>query len=284
MSRYYPIFKKIYFLILSLFFYFSAATAQNLYDFSNSRLFAEYLFKTQQYNLAAQEFERLLFVAPQNDTLKVSLIASYRKAKNFSRALTRVTEMYHNTAVLPNSLAQEYSRLLLQTNSFTQAKSFLTDNLTIPKNEKSIMLLHAALLSNQWKTASQQFATIDTTFFDSSRLNDYRNIINDGMKIKYKSPALALGLSTIIPGAGKFYTHDWKDGLITLITVGASVWQTYTGFHTRGVNSVYGWVYGTIGFGFYTGNLYGSFKSAKRYNHQANEKVRRKAEEIFNRE
>ena len=102
-----------------------------------------------------------------------------------------------------------------------------------------------------------------------------------GNALPHKSPFLAGAFSTIIPGSGKFYTGDWKDGIISLVMVSAIAYQAYRGFDRAGVSSVYGWIYGTIAAGFYLGNIYGSVKSAQRYNKRKAENLGKRIEESF---
>jgi hypothetical protein len=40
----------------------------------------------------------------------------------------------------------------------------------------------------------------------------------------------------------------------------------YDGFHDDRESSVRGWVFGTLGFGFYSGSIYGSALAARLYN------------------
>jgi hypothetical protein len=75
-------------------------------------------------------------------------------------------------------------------------------------------------------------------------------------------------MSTFIPGSGKIYTKNWQDGLIALLFVASNAWQAYRGFSKDGVKSTYGWVFGSIGAGFWLGNIYGSYKSAQKFNKQ----------------
>jgi len=98
---------------------------------------------------------------------------------------------------------------------------------------------------------------------------------------KTKSPALALAFSSIVPGSGKFYTGDWKDGLIALSFVSLSAWQSYRGFKKNGVESLYGWLYGVASVSFYIGNLYGSVKSANMYNMRRQESFESNVQDIF---
>ena len=43
-------------------------------------------------------------------------------------------------------------------------------------------------------------------------------------------------------------------------------WQSYAGFNKNGIESGYGWVFGTLATGFFIGNIYGSAKAANTRN------------------
>ena len=47
-------------------------------------------------------------------------------------------------------------------------------------------------------------------------------------------------------------------------------------FNEKGIESVYGWIMGTLSVGFYIGNIYGSVKSARLYNNNQNLQYREK--------
>ena len=115
-----------------------------------------------------------------------------------------------------------------------------------------------------------------------NRMNGALDLAAQGEIIKLKSPFLAGSMSAIVPGSGKFYTRDWKDGLIGFLTVGASAYQSVRGFQRRGINSGYGWVFGGLATGFYFGNIYGSVQSAKRYNKRKKQNLKLKIENRFN--
>jgi len=85
-------------------------------------------------------------------------------------------------------------------------------------------------------------------------------------QLKRKSPALAACMSGIIPGSCKWYAGERKDAVIGFISIGMMAYQAYRGFKKEGTSSVYGWISAGLGTGFYLGNIYGSARSAKRYN------------------
>lgn len=254
--------------------------AQDLYNLQSSILFAEYLFKTQQYDYAAKEYERILFLNPKNDTIKLNLIISYRKTGNFSLAISRAEQLYTSISFYPPPFSLEYSKLLLADASHDKLKLFLESNASLEEQDKIQLELTSELFNRNWSAAQILQRKLDSLHFVSNET--YKNIIEEGMNLKYKSPALAVGLSAIVPGSGKFYTKDWKDGLISLIGISASTFQSYRGFSKYGTSSGRGWVYGGLALGLYAGNLYGSHKAAKRYNSKLNENSHKKVKDLFN--
>ena len=66
-----------------------------------------------------------------------------------------------------------------------------------------------------------------------------------------------------------------------MVLVGATGIQAYRGFNEKGVKSAYGWIFGGFGAGLYLGNIYGSFKSAKDFNHKHENELLKKATDLF---
>lgn len=254
--------------------------AQDLYNLQSSILFAEYLFKTQQYDYAAKEYERILFLNPKSDTIKLNLIISYRNTGNFSFAISRAEQLYTSVSFYPQPFSLEYSKLLLADASHDKLKLFLKSNAALEEQDKIQLELTSELFNRNWSAAQILQRKLDSLHFVSN--DAYKNIIEEGINLKYKSPALAIGLSAIVPGSGKFYTKDWKDGLISLIGISASAFQSYRGFNKYGTSSGRGWIYGGLALGLYSGNLYGSHKAAKRYNSKLNENIHKKVKDLFN--
>lgn len=77
------------------------------------------------------------------------------------------------------------------------------------------------------------------------------------------SPWLAGTLSALVPGAGRLYLGHWQDGLVSLAMVGAPAYFAWDGFHSDGVDSVRGWLLGTVAGVLYLGNVYGSAVGAE---------------------
>ena len=79
-----------------------------------------------------------------------------------------------------------------------------------------------------------------------------------------KKPWLAALYSGLVPGLGKVYTGEWKDGIYAFAVVSAFSWLTYRFAEKRGLTP-YTFLYGSMALSFYVGNVYGSWKSAVRH-------------------
>ena len=124
-------------------------------------------------------------------------------------------------------------------------------------------MLSLLMLDEDWNSAN---AFYKKTSSSDPYFNELGVLLLEREKLQKKSPYLAAGMSTIIPGSGKIYTKNWQDGLVALLFVASNAWQAYRGFSKDGIKSTYGWVFGSIGAGFWLGNIYGSYKSAKKFN------------------
>lgn len=247
--------------------------AQNFYDEEHSAKFAEYLFQSQQFDLAAQEYERLLYGNGSKINYQLNLLKSYRKAGNYNFANKRFQDLYKDsTRYAPEPIAQEYIHLLMLQNNLPEAWRYNSMSKNIPEFQHQLNLLQLNLLSKNWKQAdsiSNLIQNLDP---------EYKSLLTSVSQMKKRHPGVALTFSMIVPGTGKVYSGYWKDGIISFLFVAATGWQSYRGFSKNGSESVSGWIWGGISTGFYLGNLYGSFKAAKRFNNRQNELLHKRAE------
>lgn len=237
--------------------------AQNLFDEQHSREFARYLLTSRQYELAGMELERILFMDPADLQTQKDLVYAYRKSGSYPLALDKLGAWYADQPAGPD-LAEEWVKLLLLSRSHEQAGAFLNQADSLTEDERLYYRMANYLLSGQWDAAAEMSRNDLPNGY--SLPAHFSGILAKKASFRPKSPVLALGLSAVIPGMGKVYTTDWKDGLISLLFVATNAWQAYRGFSRDGAGSVYGWIFGSMAAGFYTSNLYGSWKSARDYN------------------
>lgn len=83
---------------------------------------------------------------------------------------------------------------------------------------------------------------------------------------KTKNPGLAMCLSIILPGSGKWYTGSFSSFLTSFCTIGAFTAGTiWTGIESEW-KDFRPYVFGTCALVFYIADIYGAYKSAQRYN------------------
>lgn len=256
------------------------AQSADLYNYQNSKQFATYLLKSGQFEMAIREYERLVYIDTQDDTLKLNLMKSYRYLGKFEQGVSRAKELYKPQTEMPIAQAVEYSKLLMNNRSWEEANKFWDESRHLSTTDKQLFKTSTAIFNNRFEEAKAHLNLVnDTTNFLAT---GYRTLIDESINGKYKSPFLAGSMSALLPGIGKVYTNDWKDGIVSLLFTAGMAFQSYRGFNKTGIKSTRGWIYGGIGLGFYLGNIYGSAKSAKNYNKKKINKLQHDASSLFN--
>ncbi len=244
----------------------ASASSQDIYDKNNSLKYLHYLENAGEYDLLYPEFERLVYMQPANDSLKLGLLKVLQKAGWYEKGIQRAEAFFPNQSLMPSTFSDQYIKLLILNKSYEKAAAFDAATDSLSKETKSNYLISIYLLNSQWRQAQElnKKTTISQLFMP---------VLQEIQHVKYKSPLLAGGMSLVIPGSGKLYCGKLRDGLLSFVLVSILSWQSYVGFHKKGVESVYGWVSGTAAAGFYLGDVYGSFKAARHYNEDKNNEI-----------
>jgi len=250
---------------------FSKSFSQNIFNEDNTFKFAKYLFDNTEYKFASEEFNRLAFLCPENKEYKLFLLKSYRLSENYTEAISVYQKFDFNT----NQLNEEFAKNLFLNNDFNKLNSFLNENDSINIELKNNLLTSCYLIEKKYDSAFM--------FAKTKQLinNDLLKLSELSVKVKYKKTIIASSLSLILPGTGKIYTGNWKDGMFSLSLIAANSFLAYRGFSNKGIKSVYGWTFASIAFGFYIGNIYGSVQSAKKYNNLIDADIRNKTYNIL---
>jgi tetratricopeptide (TPR) repeat protein len=253
-------------------FFMGKCISQDLRDFEHTQKFANYLFLSKQFALASEEYERLVYYDSTNNNSKYKLIQSYRQCGKFDVAIDKLNQFYKDSiAFVKKEFAEEYVKNLILTKQNEKVIEYIKINKSFDENTRQNYMLASLLLEKDWDK-SFNYALNNAVTTDKKNA-DLHVIAFRSKQIKYKKPFVAAMFSTIIPGTGKIYTKNWKDGLIALMLVGVNAWQSYRGFHKYGSNSAYGWIFAGLTGSFYIGNIYGSYKSAKKYNNKLDEEM-----------
>ncbi len=242
-------------------------SAQNIFDVNSSRKYGNYLQSKSEYKEANTEYINCLNANPNNDTLKELIAANYLRLKKYENGL------YMCKTISPQYYSKNISLLFLnhcrRANQYQQADSFIKAK--YPQNDSLQRIWNMEYKINEMDyTHYYKWLKQHKYIYSESPLTE--NYYSSVMLAHPKSPLKAALLSTVIPGAGKMYAGDRHDGIVALLTVGTFAFQAYRGYSNKemgkkmGFKSPYFWIFGSVGVGFYFGNIYGSWKSAKKYN------------------
>lgn len=253
-------------------------SSQNIYDGAHSREFATYLMQTHQFSLAASEWERVLFLNNNDTTARLNQLRSLRLSQKPDEGWQKLNRWYP-AGPLTRPFSIEAIQLTLVQDDFTSFRSVIDRSAGLTAAEKSNYQLGSWLLEGKWidEPARLREVSFALAATDARLLSLYSKT----KSVHRKSPAASVALSALVPGLGKIYSRDWKDGLLSLLFVATNAWQSYRGFSKNGVSSVTGWVFGSLAAGFYTANLFGSWKSANLYNSKQVDLIRHETEGII---
>lgn len=254
-------------------------SAQNIYDYQHSRQFASHLLKSGQFDQAVTELERLLFLTPPNDTLQWQLITAYRMGGNRDQGLERARQLYPQLSAMPARIAYEYGKILLEKQEYEQAGTFWQGSTAIDTTDKQLLTSTSFALKGDFHSALRVVEPLAPEVHPL--VVPYQSLMAEAARLRTRSPALAGMLSAVVPGTGRFYARDWKDGVFSLLFMSTTAWQSYRGFRKSGVESPRGWIYGGVAMGFYLGNIYGSVKAAQKYNQRRKEHYQKSAGQLF---
>lgn len=218
--------------------------------------FANFLYCDDDFLRASIEYEKYLEIE-FNDTVQFKLALSYSAIKNNLQAIKFFKNISSSSALFVsanNELMKNY--FLISDLDELKKHSELSPERTTAK-----MFLYLGLFSNGSLAFSEsEFANS----FPPKNKNDMKMFYSRKSDPGYKSPLLASCLSAILPGAGKFYTNRWGDGITALITTGLLAFLSVNNFNAD--HQFRGWLFAGLGFFIYAGNVYGSGTSAHIYN------------------
>ena len=250
--------------------------AQDYHSYENSVKFGKFLYNTKQYDIAIQEFERAVFLNPKDTLAYLFLFKSYNRTNQFESALKSYDRLFGHLDIktMPASFGTEYLDGLILNNRLGEGENFVNENIYF--EDKPNYRLSLLLMERKWEKANS-FTSQNTEVLSRSLMN----IVEQSQTIKYKKPALAASMSAIIPGSGKIYAKQWKDGVVSFLLTSLSGWLTYRAFSKYGSKNVYPWIMGAITTGYYSGNIYGSYHAAKNYNNQREHELTSKVRDIL---
>jgi TM2 domain-containing membrane protein YozV len=239
--------------------------------------FADHLFEQGDYYRAITEYERVIFFHPNDPlarTARFQIALSYFKGDRLDQAIDRFRDISRD---LPNDEVGRKAYFLLgeayyQKREYARAvevfTSFCETYPTDPQADAArIRTGWSYLRQGNWRQASEEFQKLPP----DSPLHAQADGLADGSRsypdIPKKSPALAGGLSAVLPGAGQLYINRPGDALVSFLLNGAFIWATVEAFHND--NNVTGGILLFFESGWYLGNIYNAVSGAHKYNRKS---------------
>jgi len=242
---------------------FPGFAQEDLMNYDNSLKFARYLSQSRQYEFAAEEYERLHFQWPGDTTVSLELVTTYRLNQDCSQFLNSYQILANDQRLYTHkSFSKEYLRFCLSCK--IEHPLYFDIASTLDQEEEVFYTLGYYWARQQYDSAFS-FNSRNAAILSESHPQLF-SLTRSFQMQKFKKPALAMAMSAVLPGSGKAYSKRWGDAAISFILVSTSAFASYRAFKRKGISSVNGWIFGGVAFSFYSSNIYGSYKSAKRYN------------------
>jgi tetratricopeptide (TPR) repeat protein len=251
----------------------------------NIRKFADYLYQNSDYQRAAGEYQRYLFVTESiaSDSIIFKIGLCYEFQKKTDDARRYYAEIIADFPNRPFNDAAHYqiAHSYFRDGNYQRSIEYINTTVDILQSPHGKYMMRRLtgvnyLSERNWNQAVSQLTLcgIDSGEIGSDRATQLLlGIAHQGLKLPYKNRLLAGLFSTVIPGTGKLYAGRWNDGLYSLILVGMTAWQTYDGFSDHGLHSIKGWIYAPIASTLYLGNIYGSVVAVRLYNRGLEDKL-----------
>ena len=243
-------------------------------------LFADHLFRQQDYLRAAYEYERYGILQDGTDPAAREIVLRAGKAFQCAGKYDRSLELF---AELLETAEEERIRGLaiyetglsyFRMERFEESLLFLQNRPAAAMMPDCTLLIGADLLMlGRWQQAEELLAGYAVPAAEPqwepaelAKLTELAAIAQKGSTMRRKSPLAAALLSALLPGSGKIYAGELGDGIHSLVFIGLIGTLSVLSFRADGIDSVRGWIYASAGGVLYGGNIYGSIVSARRYN------------------
>ena len=242
-------------------------------DRQDLRSFADHLFNKGDYDRAITEYERFVFSQPEDSKVpeaRLQIAEAYVKLGNTEKAIEQFKALQRD---LPRQSEGEKAVLRLaevyyQAGRYANALDTLEQYLKDYPNEPGPEIVRRKMSSCHLHLGDVQAArSLLVPDGPSKELLTLTDQLGD---IPCKSPALAAGLSAIMPGAGQLYVKRPHDAMIAFLLNGVYIWAAVEAFDND--EYVTGALISAMEAGWYFGNIYNAANNAHKFNRREKEK------------
>ncbi len=239
--------------------------------------FADSLFEREDYYRAITEYERVIFFHPNHPlakTARFQIAHSYLKGDKPDVAIKQfrtLADGYPNEEVGRKSFFMVGEAYYQKRDYARAAEVFETFIESYPDDGRAdaarIKIGLSYLRQADWHEAVEEFQKLPA---ESPLRRQAEGLAAEAKKypdIPSKSPALAGGLSAVLPGSGQLYIERPGDAVASFLLNGAFIWATAEAYHHR--NYVTGGILLFFEAGWYLGNIYNAVNGAHKYNRRS---------------
>lgn len=239
--------------------------------------FADSLFDRGDYYRAITEYERVIFFYPELPIAKTSrfqIALSYFKAEKFDQAISQFRalakdypdqETGRKSLFMVGEAYYEKRDYLRAVDVYT---TFIESYPADPYAGKARLRIGWAYLhQGYWQQAQEEFQKVPPGTPLRKQAEGLAEDVKKYEDIPRKSPALAGGLSAVLPGSGQLYVGRPGDAAAAFLLNGAFIWATAEAFHNH--NNVTGGILLFFESGWYLGNIYNVVSGAHKYNRRS---------------
>lgn len=260
--------------LLSLTISIYSQSSKDPYSSQKVKAFADDLYANGFYEEAAGEYRRYLFQTENKDfSAFTNLTNIYRENKD-SKGFD-----WLNTIIKPvfiDADLKQFDFYYAENIFLRKDKDLFKRHIsTAAKDENTQIIFDTSLfiLNNDIPTAKESFKN-----YEGFYSKEVKQAISE---YSPKSPLLALSLSTIIPGSGKWYGGSFWSGFNSFITIGFEAYGTYWCYDKYGIDNWRTISLGAITVISYITELYGSYQNALRVNEAQYRKISEEMEKLY---
>ena len=132
----------------------SDALGQDLYSFNNSMRFADHLYKEGEFEAAANEYSRAIFLNDECGTCYINYVISLRKSEQLEKAINTLSRLSQEDR-LNGTLGEEWLKIYTIQSDLWSAQAIVEGGLEVDANVANFFLLALSLKTFDLPVANQ---------------------------------------------------------------------------------------------------------------------------------
>ncbi len=236
--------------------------------------FGHHLFSQEEYFRAIGEYQRFLFLYPDNPeapTAAMRIVQSYTRGKRWQQALEAADGFLRD---YPEHSLKWHVRIMKARalNEMGRGEEARAEYEHIIEAQPGRPIVAEAWYliglsyarEGRWLEADEALRQVGKEDLLHGAAREVRQIVAEESEAKRKDPDLAGFLAAIVPGAGHLYAERPGDAAVAFIFTGAFAWATVEAFTQD--HEELGVGLGLITLAFYVGNIFSAVNVAHKYN------------------